>query len=82
LRFAARARPIRLYCGFRGARVGVLDELWDVPRCGQSNPIASLGAKAEVPVFAGVVEQVDQQLDVLPAVLLDLVHATFLPPDQ
>jgi hypothetical protein len=82
LGFAARAGPIRVFCGFRRARMGALNEFWDVPRCGQSNPIASFGAKAEVPVFAGVVEQVDQQLDVLPAVLLDFVHAAFFPPDQ
>jgi hypothetical protein len=62
--------------------MGALDELWDLPGCGQSNPIASLGSEAEVSVFVGVAEKVDQQRDVLSAVSLDLVHATLLPPGQ
>jgi hypothetical protein len=62
--------------------MGALDEFGYLPDCGQSNPIASLGSEAEVSVFVGVVEKVDQQRDVLSAVSFDLVHATLLPPGQ
>ncbi len=42
-------------------RMGALDELGDLPGCGQSHPIASLGAETKVSVFAGVAEKIDQQ---------------------
>jgi hypothetical protein len=79
---ATPAQSIGLVCGFGWARMGALDEFWDLPGRGQPNPISPFGSETQVSVFAGVVEQIDQQFDILPAVLLDLVHATFLPPDQ
>jgi hypothetical protein len=78
----ARAHPICLVFGFGWTRMGALDELWDLPGGGQSNPIAPLGSETEVSVFAGVAQKVDQQRDVLSAISLDLVHATLLPPGQ
>jgi hypothetical protein len=41
--------------------MGALDEFWNLPRCGQPNPIAPLGSETEVSVFAGVAQKVDQQ---------------------
>ena len=50
-----------IVCGFGWTRMRALDELWYLPGCGQSNPVASLGSETEVSVFAGVAEKVDQQ---------------------